>query len=76
MARDLGLEKRKNQENQKYIEDLRRELNQLRTALAEGEKPKPAKPIVRPVTSIPNKRYTPNQAANKRQASKPTDQRE
>ena len=77
LSRDLGLEKRKNQESQKYIEDLRRELNQLRNTIAEGEKPKPAKPIVRPATSIANKRYTPSQATHKRQqTSKPTDQRE
>jgi hypothetical protein len=76
--RDFVLEKRKNQENQKYIEDLRRELNHLRSAQAEGDKPKPvAKPVVRPTSSIPNKRYNPQNSTMKRQqTSKVLDKKE
>ena len=63
MARDLAIEKRKNIEQNKYIEDLRRELKNTQSNLDQTNmKKKVAKPAMRPMTSHPsNLRSQPQQ---------------
>ena len=55
LARDLAIEKRKNIEQNKYIEDLRRQLKNTQSNLDQANmKKKVAKPAMRPMTSHPS----------------------
>jgi len=58
MGRDLAMEKRKGLEQQKHIEDLRRQLNSMQSDQAINMKKKQNKPLIRPTPSHPNAQYS------------------
>jgi hypothetical protein len=64
LNRDIALEKRKNMENQRFIDDMKKEINTLK--IAQAEKKPVQKTVIRPSSSNPNKRYPINSQQSRR----------